>query len=112
MAKKKVPQKFSKEELAAAKTAIARRDRMEHPHGRFDDAGRWIASAAEYCECCEDIRMPSRAYPYSMMVHCRSIQHVANLYKVDATAVRRAVKLLDEKELDQFMAKCEAAARI
>jgi hypothetical protein len=54
----------------------ARRDRQVHPDGSFDSAGRWYPSDAEDCggdgTC---VRSPSRAWPYSYMLRCRTRQH-------------------------------------
>jgi hypothetical protein len=30
-------------------------------------------------KCCSGIRKPSVRYPYSLMVHCRTLQHIKNL---------------------------------
>jgi hypothetical protein len=60
---------------------VARKERRAHPDGKFDNAGRWEPSESEKCECCRGIRSPSRAYPYSMVAHCRSRKHVANLLR-------------------------------
>jgi len=57
----------------------SRLNRESHPDGEFDKAGRWWPDEGERQECCEYIRSPSRAYPYSLMVHCRSREHVALL---------------------------------
>lgn len=84
--------------LAAAQTFIDRSDRLEHPHGQFDNARRWYPDAGERCECCEHIRRPSRGYPFSWMKHCRSAVHLANLYDVDATLLRRAARQLRAAE--------------
>lgn len=74
----------------ACEAYVARRDRRAHPDGEFDSAGRWYPSDAEWQACCNRIRPPSRAYPYSLLVHCRTIEHVARVYGVDARALRRA----------------------
>ena len=58
-----------------------RKSRREHPDGTFDKAGRWYPSEAETCECCKHIRPPSRGWPYSLMVHCRTMKHIRNLVK-------------------------------
>lgn len=79
----------------AAAAYLARRDRQAHPQGRFDRRGRWFASAAERQSCCGAIRTPSAAYPYSEMTHCRTAEHVARLHGVDATALRRAARRMD-----------------
>jgi len=66
-----------KQEVAAKYES--RQDRSEHPEGTFDDAGRWYPDDDERCECCDYIRSPSRAYPYSLMVHCRTKKHIRHL---------------------------------
>jgi len=67
-------------------------DRKIHPDGSFDSARRWYPSETEREECCNSIRSPSRSYPYSMMVHCRSYTHVAAKYCVDIKDLRREAK--------------------
>lgn len=57
---------------------INRRDRDTHPDGHFDIARRWWPSFEEKCDCCDYIRKPSRSWPYSYLVHCRSAAHVRN----------------------------------
>jgi len=79
----------------AARVYISRRDSVSHPAGKFDNAGRWYPADAERCECCNAVRSPSRAFPYSYMTHCRTIAHVANLYGVDVKDLRREVKRLE-----------------
>ena len=79
----------------AARVYISRRDSVSHPAGKFDNAGRWYPADAEHCECCNAVRSPSRAFPYSYIKHCRTIEHVAHLYGVDAKALRREVKRLE-----------------
>ena len=79
----------------AARTFIARRDRTAHPAGKFDNAGRWYPSEAETCDCCSSVRSPSRAHPFSYMVHCRTLKHVANLYGVNESELRKEVRRLD-----------------
>lgn len=79
----------------AAQEYIARRDRQTNPDGKFDSKGRWYPSDAERCDCCNSVRSPSRAYPYSYMVHCRTITHVANLYGVTESDLRKEVRRLE-----------------
>lgn len=62
------------------KTIYERRQaRIEHPSGRTDNGGRWYPSDDEHCDCCNMVRQPSRAYPWSLMVHCRTKKHIKNL---------------------------------
>lgn len=72
---------------------LAREDRSSNPDGYFDNGGRFYPSDKEHCACCDGIRTPSRSYPYSLMVHCRSAEHVAHLFDVDSKTLRRAIKL-------------------
>jgi hypothetical protein len=62
-------------------------DRKIHPPGKFDNGGRFYSS--EHFDCCSSIRSPSRAYPYSEMVHCRSYVHIAAKYGVDVKDLRK-----------------------
>jgi hypothetical protein len=70
----------------------ARQERREHPSGDFDKAGRWYPSDEEKQDCCSSIRGPSRRWPMSYMVHCRTLKHVANLMGVDLKEARKALK--------------------
>ncbi len=58
---------------------LARRDRAVNPEGRFDNAGRWYPSDREDAGVSSVLRSPSRAWPYSYMVGCRTRKHVAVL---------------------------------
>lgn len=80
--------------IKAAIELNARQTRDSHPPGTFDNGGRWYPTDAEHCECCAGIRRPSRDYPYSLLVHCRTAEHVANVFKVDVLLLKRAAKAL------------------
>jgi len=82
---------------------LQRRDRESDPLGGFDRAGRWYPCEAEFRECCRTIREPSRNYPYSLLVHCRSLRHVAHLYGVDESELRR----LARRDYDKRVQKLE-----
>lgn len=66
---------------------VLRRDMKKDPVGAWDKGGRWYPMDSERCKCCDDIRKPSRNYPYSLLNHCRSAGHVANLYGVERRQV-------------------------
>lgn len=72
----------------AAEEYRKRKSRGKHPDGQFDGGGRWYPSAPERQDCCSRIRQPSRSYPYSLMVHCRTARHVAQLYGVPEAELR------------------------
>lgn len=94
-------QKHAGNAVAAARQWLARNKGPSRPSGRWDGASRFYPSDDEHRECCDDIRDPSRAYPYSLWSHVHSARHVAALYDVDPVDVRRAVKLLEKlKDLD------------
>jgi len=92
---------YNKRVEDAAREYIARRDRAKHPLGRFDRAGRWYPDESEARACCAGIRAPSRRWPYSLLLHCRTARHVAQLYGVEASDVRCAARRLD-REITAF----------
>jgi len=78
----------------AAREYEARRVRRSHPKGKTDNGGRWYPAESERCPCCNRGRSPSRAWPWSLMTHCRTALHVANLYGVKkADLLKEARKL-------------------
>ena len=82
---------------AAAMEYIGRRDRTRHPDGESDDGGRWYPSDAENINgtITRTIRSPSRMWPWSYAHACRTVGHVAELFGVDATALRREARRID-----------------
>lgn len=56
-----------------------RQARLEHPAGTFDKQGRWYPAENEERDCCMAIRRPTRRWPYSLMLHCRTRKHVDSL---------------------------------
>ncbi|MDA8212139.1 MAG: hypothetical protein M0021_09720 [Clostridia bacterium] len=93
---KKTTTQLSEQVLKAAQEYLNRRDRISHPSGSFDKAGRWYPSESETCDCCGAICSPSRAFPYSYMVHCRTAGHVAKLYGVDVKELLKAARQLEK----------------
>lgn len=70
---------------------IGRQERAIHPDGKFDSAKRWYPSDSEKRDCCKGIRNPSRSWPHSLNKHCRSVEHVANIFNVTASDLRKAI---------------------
>jgi len=85
---------FDEKVIAAAQEYLRRQRREVNPAGKFDGGGRWYPAPDEVRDCCARIRPPSRRFPYSVLVHCRTAEHVANLFGVSAADVRRAAKML------------------
>lgn len=82
----------------AAQEYLNRKSRATHPSGRTDNGGRWLPSESEKCDCCDRIRTPSRAYPWSLMLHCRTAKHIANLYGVSEKELKAELKGAKENE--------------
>ena len=85
---------------AVALETLYRRYRISHPLGRTDNGGRWLPSDAERCDCCDGIREPSRSWPYSLMTHCRTADHMARSSGYTTTLIRWAMKRI-ESDWDQ-----------
>ena len=94
MSKKQTEPRMTKDLVEAANEYGMRRARLTHPDGEFDYGGRWYPSEYEHCECCEDIREPSRAWPLSRMMHCRSSGHLSALTGYSARDIKRAYRRL------------------
>ena len=82
---------------AIAQEYFDRQSRKSHPDGSFDKAGRWYPSDSEECECCKSIRGPSRSYPYSYMTHCRSVEHVAHLNRLEPKMLRKLINKIKKE---------------
>ncbi len=91
---------MSKQLDKAAREYLDRQKRESHPEGSFDNAQRFWPSDEERRDCCDDIRPPSRTYPFSLIKHCRSAEHVANLFGVDVTDLRHRVRELKAIETE------------
>ena len=79
---------------------IARADRLEHPAGKFDNASRWYPQ--EPCgPACHGYRSPSRAYPFSALLHCRTAAHVAGLHTANADKAAAIVEACRSKPVCQ-----------
>ena len=88
---------------AAAEHYIALQSRARHPDGSTASGTSRAWYPDRPLACCADIRPPSRAYPWSLMTHCRTMPHVAAELGVDVNRLRWAVRRLsnDEKVLDK-----------
>jgi hypothetical protein len=88
---KTMNQKQNQKIQDAVKLYEDRQSRRQHPDGTFDNAGRWYPSAGEKCSCCGEVRGPSRSYPYSYMVHCRTSKHIEQLMDIPAGSIRAEI---------------------
>lgn len=65
--------------LEAIYLYLLRKFSIQHPSGYTDKGGRWLPANNEEQPCCEKVRYPSRAYPWSLYKHCHTSTHIANL---------------------------------
>lgn len=80
----------------AAITFIARRDRLEYPEGKFDNAKRWLPTGIDGIPSATNGRPPSTAFPYSYSTHCRTVAHVSNLFEVERGEVMAKAREIDK----------------
>lgn len=85
---------MSEEAVLAGHEYNLRKRRLARPKGKSDGV-RWFPGTSERCDCCKDIREPSRAFPLSLYRHCCTAVHVAQLFGVDENDVRSAAKRLE-----------------
>lgn len=85
----------------ASKAFNDRQKRYSNPSGSFDKAGRWEPDEDERCDCCDDVQEPTRERPYSLMTHCRTIDHVAHLYDVDKSDLQQQVRKSQQVEIER-----------
>jgi len=71
--------------------------RATHPRGSFDTGGRWHPSPAEVQSCCASIRAPSKSWPWSLMVHCRSLSHRAAASGYTVPTLRTALSRMNSE---------------
>jgi len=83
----------------AAAVFVARKERLSHPRGGRRGTGGWFPAKGERLSCCDAVHYPTNQYPWSIAVHCRTAGHVAKLYGVDETELRRAARKYSINEL-------------
>lgn len=82
---------------AAAHLYIERKNGQGRPLGKTGGGGRWYPDDREFCDCCENVRSPSRAWPWSLYKHCFSVDHAASLFNADATTARKIARQLQKQ---------------
>lgn len=75
---------------SAVETFLRRESRSESPAGDWHD-GIWRPAPEEERACCRAIA-PAAANKQALEAHCRTIIHVATLFEVPATDLKRAVR--------------------
>ena len=83
----------------AALELYARRKQGKTIPGEFERVGSrnlWKPTAAERRKCCDAVQKPTAKVPHTLLQHCRSVLHVANLYGVEQALLLKAYKQLGE----------------
>lgn len=87
---------FSKQQIDAVYQA--RKSRLAHPEGSFDNGGRFYPSESENADnYTAGLRSPSRAYPYSYMTGARTLKHVKALSQANPTFFAKLVAEAEQK---------------
>jgi len=102
--------KLTDAELNSAIEAYLAYSKGEPPRGETDNARRWYPIRQERQACCEQIRDPSRAYPWSLWKHCQSLAHKEHLFKARHADVLALKKWISTTTID--VEKCDASAII
>jgi len=69
--------------VAATREYFDLYNRVSHPAGDFDKAGRFTLK--NYFRCCNGISDPTRRFPYPEMLHGRTIAHAVSTYNSTVT---------------------------
>lgn len=87
--------------INCAKAYDNMKNRLTHPKGKFDSASRFYVD--KKFACCEQIRSPSRSYPYSQMTHARSLEHIAHEFSLERhiSVIRKIANTLSKKGEDE-----------
>lgn len=103
MSKKKVAIKTH--ELIKAAAALQRYERrqarLEHPEGKFDKGGRWYPEGRDE-EVMGAVRSPSRSFPHSYNLACRSLAHCERYEGADHQVVLMLKRELNKAGIDDY----------
>ena len=96
--KNKTPYRLTAALRTAAQRYIDLKARRVHPDGSFDKHNRFYLADEESHECCSKIKPPSRNFPFSYMLHARTMVHVATAFHIELPRLKWAVKRLSEQQ--------------
>lgn len=86
--------------IAAAIEFVRRETGEVKPHGITDAEGRFYPSEDEMCECCKNIRQPSKTWGSSLLIHCKTALHVSKKFGADPLQTRKIARLIRKNRLD------------
>jgi hypothetical protein len=83
----------------AAWEYVCRKLRRRQPEGKTDGGSRWWPSEEEAAPCCNEVRQPTRAWPWSLLKHCATARHVATRFGVPEADLKKRAQAF-QKELE------------
>lgn len=89
---------LSEAEAAGAARALWNFENDTKPVGSFDNAKRFYP--ATKCACCSGIRSPSRAWPFSLLHHARTLEHRAQEEGATAEGARTVRAALKRSDIE------------
>jgi len=60
-------------------------------HGVYDEHHKWWPIPQEVASCCLSVVSPTFPYKYTLLKHCQTMSHFANLHQLDYKVLRQAV---------------------
>lgn len=82
--------------LKGAQLYIQRYSKQSYVEGSFDNAKRFYPEGRDMEVMRDDVRSPSRSWPYSYMRACTSKEHCARYFNADADAVGTIVRAAEK----------------
>ncbi|MGJ8547521.1 MAG: hypothetical protein ACSHWZ_18895 [Sulfitobacter sp.] len=86
---------YSEKEIAAGFEFYDRKNRLSHPPGEWDKAGRFFAE--ERSSIVSNCRAPSRRFPFSEMLAARTAAHCAEIAGLDSSTYVKRIALALER---------------
>lgn len=80
-------------------THLRRAERIEHPDGITDNGGRWYPRGLD-ATVEMGVRSPSREYPWSYMLRCRTLAHCELMLDADHDVVLALKGFMKDKDMD------------
>ena len=87
-----------------------RKNREASPSGRWDGK-KWFPTERERQPCCEEVRRPTRSFPYSLLAHCKTIKHLAALHSVDEKRLRLYINRIQVRHAQTFVDETQRSGR-
>jgi hypothetical protein len=91
---------LTQQQREAALNAWINFSNKEKPSGQTDNANRWFPDKAERCSCCDQVRSPSRSWPWSLYKHCFTLEHKEHLFKAEHEHVLAVKRWLAAQGID------------